>query len=108
MLEPVREVASFTPVRPHFRQSTLVEEMRHVAASLNAAPAPEPGFITASLLVAGTEYNLEYPVRQYRSPSFVCCTCTVLALSKHSRPDTLGRSECRKPVCCARPTLPCI
>jgi hypothetical protein len=47
-------------------QSKLVEEMQHVAASLNAAPTPEPGYISASLLVAGTEYNLEYPVRRCR------------------------------------------
>ena len=52
-------------------QSKLVEEMQHLAASLNAAPAPEPGYITASLLVAGTEYNLEYPV------GWGYCMCTV-------------------------------
>ena len=46
-------------------QSNLNKVMGDVAASLNADDASSgtpSGYITATLLVAGTEYNLEYPV----------------------------------------------
>ena len=63
-------------------QASLVQEMKEAAASLGEpAKGPEPGYVSATLLVAGTEYTLEYPVGARCVSVCRCVVCSVLCVS---------------------------